>query len=76
MGIRVPQDISVTGFDDDRLAGLAQIDLTTISPSQLDQARLAVEAAIARAEGTRSKRVIRVAEARLTIRGSTAAPPS
>ena len=75
MGIRVPQDISVTGFDDDRLAGLAQIDLTTINPSQLDQARLAVEAAIARAEGTRSKRTIQVAEARLTIRGSTGASP-
>ena len=30
-----------------------------------------LQAAIARAEGTRSKRLIHIAEARLTIRGST-----
>jgi DNA-binding LacI/PurR family transcriptional regulator len=76
MGIRVPLDISVTGFDDDRLAGLAQIDLTTVNPSQLDQARLAVEAAIARIEGTRTERTIQVATARLAIRGSTGPPPT
>jgi DNA-binding LacI/PurR family transcriptional regulator len=73
-GIRVPDDISVTGFDDDRLAGLAQINLTTINPSQLDQARLAVERAIERAEGNRSKRTIQVAAAHLTIRASTGTP--
>lgn len=75
-GIRVPADISVTGFDDDPLASLAHFDLTTINPSQLVQARLAVEAAIERAEGTRTERIIRVAAAHLTIRGSTARPPA
>lgn len=54
MGIRVPEDVSVTGLDDARLAGLAQIDLTRLNPSQPDQARLAVEAAVAPPEGTRS----------------------
>jgi DNA-binding LacI/PurR family transcriptional regulator len=75
-GLRVPEDMSVTGFDDDPLAGLAQINLTTINPSQLDQARLAVERAVARAEGDRSQRIIQVAEAHLTIRGSTGPPPA
>jgi len=73
-GVRVPEDISVTGFDDDRLAGLAQINLTTINPSQLDQARLAVERAVERAEGSRAKRTIQVADAHLTVRGSTGRP--
>jgi DNA-binding LacI/PurR family transcriptional regulator len=72
--VRVPEDMSVTGFDDDPLSGLAQIDLTTINPSQLDQARLAVEAAIERAEGTRTRRVIRVGSFHLVVRGSTGAP--
>jgi DNA-binding LacI/PurR family transcriptional regulator len=75
IGVRVPEDISVTGFDDDQLAGLAQIDLTTINPSQLDQARLAAELAMDRAEGTGGRRRIRVAEAHLTVRGSTCPPP-
>jgi len=75
-GIRVPDDISVTGFDDDQLAGLALLDLTTINPSQLAQARMAVEAAIERAEGIRTKRVVHVAEASLVVRGSTAPPPA
>lgn len=70
-GVRVPEDISVTGFDDDRLAGLAQINLTTINPSQLDQARLAVERAVERAEGGRVRRTVQVADAHLTVRGST-----
>jgi LacI family transcriptional regulator len=75
-GVRVPEDISVTGFDDDRLAGLAQIDLTTINPSQLDQARLAAELAMDRAEGAGGRRRVCVADAHLTIRGSTAPPPA
>jgi DNA-binding LacI/PurR family transcriptional regulator len=74
-GIRVPHDKSVTGFDKDRVADLAQINLTTIDPSQLVQARLAVEAAIERAEGTRTERIVRVASAQLAIRASTAPPP-
>lgn len=70
-GIRVSRDVSVTGSDDD---GVAQISLTTINPSQLVQARLAVETAIERAEGRRSGRVVHVVPAPLAIRGSTAPP--
>ena len=75
-GIDVPRDMSVTGFDDDPLASLDHFSLTTINPSQLVQGRLAVEAAMERAEGTRRDRIIRVAAAHLAVRGSTARPPS
>jgi DNA-binding LacI/PurR family transcriptional regulator len=75
-GLRVPEDMSVTGFDDDRLAGLALVDLTTINPAQLDQARIAAELAISRAQGGRGRRQVRMPEAHLTVRGSTAAPPA
>jgi DNA-binding LacI/PurR family transcriptional regulator len=74
-GVRVPDDVSVTGFDDDRLAGLAQIDLTTINPSQHDQAHLAADLAMDRAEGATTRRQIKVAAAHLTVRGSTAPAP-
>jgi DNA-binding LacI/PurR family transcriptional regulator len=73
-GFQVPQDVSVTGFDDDRVADLSQLSLTTINPSQLLQARLAIETAIERAEGSRAERIVRVAAVRLVVRGSTAPP--
>lgn len=74
-GIRVPQDVSVTGFDDDRVAGLAQIDLTTINPSPAVQAHRAAQVAIERADGARTPRIVEAPPVRLTVRGSTAPPP-
>jgi DNA-binding LacI/PurR family transcriptional regulator len=73
-GITVPRDLSVTGFDDDPVASLARIDLTTINPSPLVQARLAVETAIERAEGIRTERTVRIVGGHLTVRGSTGPP--
>jgi DNA-binding LacI/PurR family transcriptional regulator len=75
LGIRVPHDISITGFDDDPLARLTMVNLTTINPSPRIQARLAVEAAIERTDGLREHNITQVPEATLIIRGSTA-PPS
>lgn len=73
-GVRVPDDISVTGFDDDPLARLALVNLTTVNPSQAAQSRMAVEAAIDLAEGIRHGSVVQTAPASLVVRGSTAAP--
>ncbi len=71
-GIRIPEDMSVTGFDDDRLADLAQIGLTSINPAKLDQARMAVELAVERIDSPRSQGIVHVSPATLTVRRSTA----
>jgi DNA-binding LacI/PurR family transcriptional regulator len=72
-GIQVPQDISVVGFDDSPLAGLAHVDLTTVGQDSARLAELAVARAVARID-TPAGAVDEVSEPRLIVRGSTAPP--
>jgi DNA-binding LacI/PurR family transcriptional regulator len=69
-GVRVPEDIGVVGFDDSRLARLAHINLTTIAQDTAAMARLAVDRAIARVEGSPVTARERVVPPRLVIRGT------
>jgi len=75
-GIRVPEDLSVVGFDDVPLASLARISLTTVAQPLDDIARQAVESVLARLDGsvTGPPRHIRVSPS-LVVRSSTAPPP-
>ena len=45
-GFRVPEDISVIGFDDIQVSSLPKINLTTITPSNEELGRLAIETVI------------------------------
>ncbi|HEY1419765.1 MAG TPA: LacI family DNA-binding transcriptional regulator [Candidatus Dormibacteraeota bacterium] len=49
-GLRVPQDLSVVGFDDVPMAGLARIGLTTISQPRDELAKLGITTIIERIE--------------------------
>lgn len=51
-GHRVPQDVSVIGWDDSLASRLPHVSLTTVSQDPSQIARLAVDRAIARIEGT------------------------
>ena len=75
-GLEVPAMVSVAGFDDNPIARLAHLDLTTISQEPQEQARLAVQAAVDRLEGVRSETRETVLKPRLVVRGSTAPPPA
>ena len=73
LGIRVPEDLSVVGFDDVDMARLRRIDLTTVKQPRDVLVRLGVEALLGRIEG----RVVgdphvALAGVSLKIRGSTA----
>jgi DNA-binding LacI/PurR family transcriptional regulator len=73
-GLRIPQDISVMGYDNTFIAALSHIQLTTINQPRLEMGRGAFALVVERADG-RSKRVTQVHEPGLVIR-STTGPPS
>jgi LacI family transcriptional regulator, galactose operon repressor len=75
LGVKVPQELSVVGFDDVVMAGLARINLTTVRQPQPELASLAVETLAARVqgelEGPPQRKTLSL---ELIVRGSTAPP--
>ncbi len=72
-GVRVPEDVSVVGFDDTRLARSASLALTTIAQDTDSIARQALDLAIQRA-GTVAAPTEIVVAPRLVVRTTTSAP--
>jgi DNA-binding LacI/PurR family transcriptional regulator len=76
LGLRIPDDVSVVGFDDIALAGLRRISLTTIAQSLDAQAERAVGLLLERIDNPRLKPRHENADVQLRVRGSTAGPRS
>ena len=76
-GVSVPQRVSVLGYDDSPLAGLAHVDLTTVRQDSMALAEAAVGRLVARLDcvSGESGIVDVVCDPTLVVRGSTA-PPS
>ena len=74
LGLRVPQDISVTGFDDVAIASQVDPPLTTVSVPAVAIGRTAAETLVAMIAGQPIEPSIRLPY-RLMVRGSTGAPP-
>jgi len=74
LGIPIPKDLSVVGFDDIRLAQFCLPPLTTVQMSQAELARLALQALLAEAEkeGTPATSTIYELKTSLVLRRSTA----
>ena len=72
-GVQVPQQVSVVGYDDSPLAGLAHVDLTTVGQDSATLAERAVTRAVERID-TDGPPVDLVCEPRLVLRSSTAGP--
>jgi LacI family transcriptional regulator len=72
-GIRVPDDLSLIGFDDIHMAQVIIPPLTTIQMSRVELAHAAVTAIRAHVEGTESKREYLIGT-RLVVRESTSYP--
>lgn len=73
-GIRVPEEVSVVGYDDSPLAGLAHVDLTTVGQDGARLAELAVQRAVERIEAQPEEAVDLVCEPHLVVRATTARP--
>ena len=75
LGIRVPDDLSIVGFDDVDMARLRRIDLTTVSQSREALVRLGVEALFGRIEGRiAGDPHVTLASVSLKVRGSSGPP--
>jgi DNA-binding LacI/PurR family transcriptional regulator len=75
LGLRVPDDLSMVGFDDMRLASVPMISLTTIAQPIGELARLSVQAVMDRlTPGATPKPAL--IEPKLIVRGSTSLPPA
>ena len=73
-GLTVPDDLSIVGYDDSRLARLAHVNLTTIAQDTATMTRLAVAQTINRIEGTAITRRDVVVPPHLVVRGTTGPP--
>jgi DNA-binding LacI/PurR family transcriptional regulator len=74
-GIHVPQDMSMIGYDNSRIARISYINLTTVGQNPDHLTRLAVRRAIARLEDQPTDPRDQVVAAKLIVRASTAPPP-
>ena len=75
-GLRVPEDLSVVGFDDTEIAPLLSPPLTTVRQPLREMGRVAVRTALRLAAGEQldSHHVELATE--LVVRSSTAPPPT
>jgi LacI family transcriptional regulator, xylobiose transport system transcriptional regulator len=76
LGVRVPEDLSVVGFDDLDIAGWINPRLTTIRQPLKDMAVVATELALDLAAGTPPARTRIEVATQLVVRESTAPPRS
>lgn len=74
-GVRVPDQVSVVGYDDSPQSRWAHVELTTVSQEGGQQAERAVAAAVERLGGRADAREV-VLTPRLVVRGTTAPPRS
>ncbi len=73
-GIRVPEDLSIAGFDDSTAAALPFVELTSVRPDPDRMAETAVETLERRLADPDAAPVPRRVTPTLTVRGSTAPP--
>lgn len=74
-GLRVPDDLSVVGFDDLEYAGWSGPPLTTVRQPFAEMGAAAARMVLALAAGEPPERTRRELQTTLVVRGSTAPPP-
>jgi LacI family transcriptional regulator len=73
-GLKVPDDVSVVGFDDIPLAAHSRIQLTTVRSDAVEMSRRAVDLVIQAARGNRAVSHREFLDVHLVVRSTTARP--
>lgn len=74
-GVRVPDDVSVTGYDNTALSGLGMLSITTIDQPRFEMGRLAFDTLHDRMAGGRTEAVHHIIPPTLVARRTTAEAP-
>lgn len=75
LGLDVPRDLSVVGYDNTALAAMGLANLTSVDNASAQVGRLAAAALLARLGDRDGDATQQLVEPRLVVRGSTGAPP-
>ena len=73
-GVRVPEDVSIVGYDNTAIAHLRAISLTTIDQPRVEMGQMAVHLLDQRVQGQRTASVTHLSQPTLVARRTTAAP--
>jgi LacI family transcriptional regulator len=74
LGLRIPQDVSLVGYNNTALAALAPVQLTSVDQAGHTMGSSAARMLVERVEGRRDRAMRTTMTPRLVVRGSTAAP--
>jgi len=74
-GMKIPEDLSVVGFDNISYSALPRIQLTTVAQPAVEMGQMAAEWLITATENRSCPKLHRVLRPRLVIRASTSSPP-
>ncbi|MFG2591293.1 substrate-binding domain-containing protein [Streptomyces sp. NPDC048438] len=73
LGLRIPDDLSLAGYNNTALAALAPVQLTSVDQAGRTMGSSAARRLIERVEGRRDRAMQTSMTPRLVVRGSTAA---
>lgn len=76
LGLSVPEDLSVVGYDDISYAALPRIQLTTVAQPSFDMGKIAAEWLLSTLRGRPQRRLYRLLTPKLVVRRTTAPPRS
>ncbi len=76
LGLRVPEDVSVVGYDDSPLIAYTDPPLTTVRQPVADMGTAAAQALVSEIRGTRATRSELLFRPELIVRGSTGVAPA